>query len=55
MTMVRFRLHVFNFVIIIIFYHYHHHISQVIGTTPKTSCKEWFIIEQCRTEKIIQL
>ena len=54
MTMVRFRLHVFNFVIIIIFYYYYHHISQVIGTTPKTSCKEWFIIEQCRTEKIIQ-
>lgn len=52
--MVRFRLHVFNFVIIIIFYYYYHHISQVIGTTPKTSCKEWFIIEQCRTEKIIQ-
>ena len=56
MTMVRFRLHVFNFVIIIIiYYYYYHHISQVIGTTPKTSCKEWFIIEQCRTEKIIQL
>ena len=55
MTMVRFRLHIFNFVIIIIFYYYYHHISQVIGTTPKTSCKEWFIIEQRRTEKIIQL
>ena len=64
--MVRFRLHVFNFIIIIIIYYYYYyyyyyycyyyyrHISQVMATTPKTSCKEWCMIEQCRTERIIQ-